>query len=91
MYQTESLNCFILSAEQVYVECACLEQSVKAMNHMILAVSSNAGILILPPVGGKVEMGPTRANAGEKKESVSCASRVAAGRCSSQQDELWQI
>lgn len=31
---------------------------MKAIGHMILAVSSNVGILILPPVGGKVEKGP---------------------------------
>lgn len=61
---------------------------MRAMNHMVLAVSSSAGVSIPPPVGGRVEMGPTRANAGEKEESMSCASRVAAGRCSSWQDEL---
>lgn len=35
----------------------CLEQSVKAMDHTILAASSNIGILILPLVSGKVEKG----------------------------------
>lgn len=49
------------------------------MDHTILAVSSNIGTLILSPVGGKVEKGPTGVNKGERKESVSYASGVAAG------------
>lgn len=69
----------------------CLEQSVKAMDHMILAASSNIGILILPPVGGKVEKGPIGASKGDRKEPVSSASGVAAGRCWSQQDIQGQI
>lgn len=38
---------------------------MKAMGHTILVVSSNIGILILPPVGGKVEKGPI----GARKET----------------------
>lgn len=68
----------------------CLEQSVKAMDHMILTVSSNVGILILSPVGGKMEKGPTGASKGDRKEPVSYASGVAAGRCWSQ-DVMGQI
>lgn len=61
------------------------------MDHTILVVSSNIGILILPPVGGKVEKGPIGASKGDRKKPVSSASGVAAGRCWSQQDVLGQI
>lgn len=49
---------------------------MKPTNHMVLAVSSNVGALILPPGHGKMKMGPSRTIRCKKNKSGAGPSRM---------------